>query len=347
MQARYQYGNLTLRKRAKGPDVWQFRWMENGKPKSVLIGTIERYPNQVDAERAVEHLRMRVNASNPQQQFHRVTVGALIDRFMEKYVPKHCRRLTQKTYHSRFENHIKPHWGTQFVENVKALAVEEWLDAYPHSRQVKSHIRNLMHTLYQAAIHWEIAERNPIATVHQSRQRLKKPRILTSDQFKAFVAELAEPYKTMVVTTACLGLRVCELLGLQWRDIDVENLTVNIQRSWSEGELNETKNEASEAVLPLVPELADLLLAHKARAVYTADSDFVFAGASGNLRGRIAYAPITSNQQRLSWASAVWAGTRSDTATALLWPVWKHRWQYRRTSCAMRIFGQQAATRIS
>ena len=29
MQARYQYGNLTLRKRKKGPNVWQFRWMEN------------------------------------------------------------------------------------------------------------------------------------------------------------------------------------------------------------------------------------------------------------------------------------------------------------------------------
>ena len=44
MQARYQYGNLTIRKRKKGPDVWQFRWTENGKPKSVLIGTLEKLP---------------------------------------------------------------------------------------------------------------------------------------------------------------------------------------------------------------------------------------------------------------------------------------------------------------
>ena len=46
MQARYQYGNLTVRKRKKGPDVWQFRWMENGRPKSVLIGTVEKLPTQ-------------------------------------------------------------------------------------------------------------------------------------------------------------------------------------------------------------------------------------------------------------------------------------------------------------
>jgi hypothetical protein len=32
MQARYQYGNLTLRKRKKGPDVWQFRWIKTESP---------------------------------------------------------------------------------------------------------------------------------------------------------------------------------------------------------------------------------------------------------------------------------------------------------------------------
>jgi hypothetical protein len=96
MQARYQYGNLTLRKRKKGPDVWQFRWMENGKPKSMLIGTIERYPNQADAERAVEHLRIKVNSETPQAQFHPVTVGTLIDRYRDasQCAEPHSRLLT-------------------------------------------------------------------------------------------------------------------------------------------------------------------------------------------------------------------------------------------------------------
>ena len=69
--------------------------------------------------------------------------------------------------------------------------------------------------MYQAAIRWEIMERNPIDLVHQSGKRLKTPRILTPAEFKALVGELFEPYKTMVITVACLGLRVCELLGLQ------------------------------------------------------------------------------------------------------------------------------------
>src|ERR1700682_2683815 len=119
MQARYQYGNLTVRERKKGPDAWQFRWLENGKQKSVLIGTVEKYPTQADAERAVEYLRMRINAQAPQQQFHSITVGALIDRFMNEYAAKRCRKLTQKVYQSLFKNHVRPKWGGEFVDDVK------------------------------------------------------------------------------------------------------------------------------------------------------------------------------------------------------------------------------------
>lgn len=284
MQARYQYGNLTIRQRKKGPNVWQFRWLENGRARSALIGTVERFATRADAERGVEYLRIKINAQNLQQQFHAVTVGALIDRFMAEYAPKRCRKLTQSVYRSLFERHIRPKWGSEFIQNVKTIAVEDWLESYAHSRQVKSHVRNLMHTLYQAAIRWEMTGRNPIDLVRQSRKRLKTPRVLTPAEFKALLAELAEPYKTMVITIACLGLRISELLGLQWRDLDFENLTVKIQRSVVEGEVNETKTEASESALPLDPDLAEVLLAHRAQSPHAADSDYVFAGATGKPR---------------------------------------------------------------
>jgi integrase len=284
MQARYQYGSLTTRQRKKGPDVWQFRWRENGRPKSVLIGTVEKLPTLADAERAVEYLRSKINAPNPQEQFRALTVGALIDRFMAEYVPKRCRPNTQRNYRSLFENHIRPRWGGEVAQTVKTMALEEWLESHPGSRQVKSHVRNLMHTLFQAALRWEIADRNPVDLVRQSRRRLKTPRVLTPAEFKVLLAQLSGPCKTMVLTAACLGLRVSELLGLQWGDIDFQNLTVKIQRSVVEGKVNLTKTEASEGVLPLDAGLAQSLLAHRAASDYVMDTDFVFAGETGKPR---------------------------------------------------------------
>jgi integrase len=77
------------------------------------------------------------------------------------------------------------------------------------------------------------------------------------------------------------SIRVCELLALQWDDIDFGNLTVKIQRSIVGGEINPTKTEASESSVPLDPDLAEALLQHRARVVYSAASDYVFAGATG------------------------------------------------------------------
>ena len=85
----------------------------------------------------------------------------------------------------------------------------------------------------------------------------------------------------MVLVIGCLGLRVSELLGLQWGDIDFLKLTVRIQRVLREGAVYPTKTEDSASILPLDRVLADLLLQHRARAVYRTDSDFVFAGANG------------------------------------------------------------------
>lgn len=280
MQARYQYGNLTIRKRKKGPDTWQFRWTEKGRLRSVLIGTVDQLPTRDDALRATEFLRLKINTRNPQQPFHSVTVGGLIDRFMEEYVPRHCRRLTQKTYRSFFENHIRPRWGEELLEDVRPAHVQQWLDDYPASRQIKSYVKNLMRTLFQRAIWWEMIDRNPLAQIREPRKRLKQPRVINAEQFRALLAELKEPFRTMAVAAGCLGLRVSELIGLKWSDFDFEQMTLTIHRSVVEGEINETKTDASESTLPLDFGLARVFLAEKARQNGSGSNGWVFGNAN-------------------------------------------------------------------
>jgi site-specific recombinase XerD len=188
--------------------------MENGKLKSVLIGTTERLPTTADAERAVEHLRMKINAQVPQAQFHFVTVEALLDRYMEDEMPVSVREDTASTYRGILGNWIKPKWGTQTLQSVKTMAIENWLKGIPRSPNTKAHIRNLMHLLFNCAIRWELIDRNPVQLVRQSTKRTHLPRVLTPEEFKKLLAELPEPYRTMVLVAGCLGLRISEIIGL-------------------------------------------------------------------------------------------------------------------------------------
>lgn len=282
--ARYQFGDLMIKKRKTGPRVWQFRWTENGRRVSRVIGTVERLPRRADAERAVEYLRMRINRELPREALPLWTVGGLFGRFMEEYAARRCRKQTRRCYQSFFDNHIAPRWGDVPVEKVKTMDVEAWLDELEASRQIVSHVRSLMHNLFNAAIRWEMIERNPVDLIRTSRKRLKEPRVLAPPELKALLAELGEPQKTMVLVAVCLGLGVSELLALQWRDIDFRLQTLTISRSTVEGTVNATKTVARQAALPLVDDLAEVLLQHRSCADFRADSDFVFANATGGVR---------------------------------------------------------------
>jgi len=90
----------------------------------------------------------------------------------------------------------------------------------------------------------------------------------------------------MVLVAGCLGLRASEIMGLQWGDLDWDNLTVFIRRSATGKHIYETKTEGSSKPVPLDPNLADVLLSHRERSPYKASTDFVFAGESGQPRWR-------------------------------------------------------------
>src|SRR5437667_2931643 len=198
MQTSYQYGTLTLRRRKMGPDVWQWRYVENGDRKAVLIGTIDRFPSKTAALRALESHRLRLNSDNPQTQFRPITLGALIDRYMSEELEQ-VRHDTQVSYRSFLHKWIRPRWGDAVLTEIKPMPVEASLKTIPLSAQSRGHVRNMFHVLFQCALRWELTDRNPITLVRQSTARRAVPRVLTPKEFRALLEELEEPYKTMVL----------------------------------------------------------------------------------------------------------------------------------------------------
>jgi integrase len=234
---------------------------------------------------------MQINAQNPQQQFHSVTVSGLIDRFVKEQLPNERRHQTQSGYRTYFECYIRPQWGDTFLERVDPMPVMDWLQSLrgkvtekPLAPKTKAHIRNAFFLLFQWARRWKLIDNNPIELVRQSSKRLRIPRVLTPGQFRALLDKLSDPYRTMVLLAGCTGIRACEVMGLKWGALDWENLAVKVRRSVVAGRENTTKTEASEKPVPLDPELATALLNWRRKTHYTGASDYVFAGDAGRAR---------------------------------------------------------------
>ncbi len=67
-----------------------------------------------------------------------------------------------------------------------------------------------------------------------------KPLVLTIKQYQAFVAQLSELHRTMVVTVMCTELRVSEVLALRWDQVDFVTSRISVQEDFANGDAAKT-----------------------------------------------------------------------------------------------------------
>ena len=284
VRTRYQYGSLRLRKRERGPDVWEFRYYETDsqgerKRQSVILGDRNLYVTETQARKATQALLLRLNEESPRAEVEAATFGALLDRYVEKELSE--RYSTRKSHLSNIRVHIRPRWGEYPVDKMKPMAMEQWLHDLPLAPKSKTHVRGIMHLVFKCAERWGIVElgKNSVSLVRvkNASKRLKRPRVLDVAEYFELLKHLDEPHRTMVLVAQCLGLRVSEILGLQWGDFSFENRSVLVQRSVVGGRVDDVKTEYSKDDVPLDARLAEALLSWRAASFFPRDTDWVFA----------------------------------------------------------------------
>jgi integrase len=140
-------------------------------------------------------------------------------------------------------------------------------------------------------IRHELATKNAItgpsrgAGVRQSAKRQRTPDVLTSDELRAILAQLAPLHRTMVLMLASTGLRFSELRGLQWRDLDYVTGTMKLTRGFVKNYITPLKSAASRKSVPLHPSLMEELATMRAESPYNQPEDWIFASAAA--KGRV------------------------------------------------------------
>ena len=81
----------------------------------------------------------------------------------------------------------------------------------------------------------------------------------------------------MAFLDAATGLRISELLALQWKDIDFEAMEVRVSRAIVYGVVGRCKSKVSKKAVPLDQTLAEILASWRRRTPYNQPDDWVFA----------------------------------------------------------------------
>lgn len=281
----YQSGSVVRKPRAKGPDVWALRYMEDGIQRSKILGTVQKFRTKAAAQKeAAKHLE-EIN-----ERLAGLTVSALCDRYKQEAMPR--RASTSNPYRSYLKR-VRAQWGdwqlSDLMKNV--MAVENWLNAYetlptpprtvkgvifpgraarPASKKTKLHMKAFVHRLVELAMKWGVVpmQRNPISLVQVKGKprRTRQVNLITTQQWSMMIAdpELCPHVRTMMYIAMLLGLRASEILGLRWEDVDFRRNILSVRRSCVGGTEDDTKTEGSEQDLPIHDDLAVVLLQWKA-----------------------------------------------------------------------------------
>jgi integrase len=143
----------------------------------------------------------------------------------------------------------------------------------------RAKIRNLMSVLFNHARRHDFIERNPITLVRQSAKRRTIPEVLLPSEINRLAYSLRNREKTLVLLAAGTGLRMSELFGLKWQDVDFAGKQVSVLRSIVKQSVGPCKTEASQKPVPLDPRLVRTLRAWRRTARFRQPTDWVFASS--------------------------------------------------------------------
>jgi len=198
-----------------------------------------------------------------------VLLGEVARMYKEGYLSREKQLATptreKQTYY--LDQLIVPKWGTFRLNQIRPQAVEDWLHGTFDAWWTMYSVRAIMSRLYYYAEGyglWEEGRRSPASRAKLGKKRYKyERRILSFEETARVLARLDELTCLVIETCIATGARISEVLGLQWRHVNLDAATVKIeQRVWHQ-EVGRPKTEESRRVLGI----GDLAQQLRARAL--------------------------------------------------------------------------------
>ncbi len=151
-----------------------------------------------------------------------------------------CSR-TMELYYTSERLHIVPVLGKEPLEKITPLRIQNFLYqlyAEKHlSNRTLSLIRSVLIQMYDYAMELQLVESNPARNTKLPRQPRKIAEddgkvISIAQREKLLQAAATDPIMCPIITMLMLtGMRIGELLALQWKHIDFQAKTISIQQS--------------------------------------------------------------------------------------------------------------------
>ncbi|MFA5890413.1 MAG: site-specific integrase [Actinomycetota bacterium] len=229
---------------------------------------------KADAERALTKLLREIDTGTDLDT-ERLTVAAYLDRWLP-HVQTRVRPRTFERYSGLVRGHIVPRIGGVKLSRLRAAHVQMIIDQMSAAGLAPRSVIHCHRVLGQAlrqAVRWQLIATNPAAAAQAPRPSRPDLAIPTPPELVALVkAAKGGPWEMPMLAAVSTGLRRGELLGLRWRDVDLDaariRVSSSLQRAPGKGATDlrflDPKTPRARREIAAPPILVDALRRHRA-----------------------------------------------------------------------------------
>lgn len=261
--ARRRYQKGTLRLRGKRNEVWELLWREDyiktdgtlgRRLISKVIGPVGDLTRRQARKIADELLRpLNQGLVTPHST---ITFREFIEQYFVPNAFPTLKTSTQDRYRRTLKTHLLPAFGNLGLRDIGTLEIQGFVLRKMEnglSWACADHFRNLLSKIYEMAKKWGyFTGVNPASGVDLPEKKTVRERnVLTPEQIPELLRILREPFRTMAHLGILTGLRVGEILGLRWMDVDLSAAQICVRQRCYRGDMDSPKTKSSKRTLPL------------------------------------------------------------------------------------------------
>lgn len=179
-----------------------------------------------------------------------------VEVWKRDYGSKELAPTTYKRYCRMLETRILPYFGHFYINKIRPTDIMKFYDLLEKDTQlvrkkgnngsktkkplsgktILEHHR-LLRAMLHRAVYWQLIVSNPAERVQPPRAKKTKRRSYDDEQTKILLENLEKltvedtKYKVAIILTIFTGVRLGELMGLEWQDVDFRNGIISINRS--------------------------------------------------------------------------------------------------------------------
>lgn len=274
--------NETITKRSDGRYMGRFiiDHKENGKPvyQYVYGKTYEEAERKLLIARHIESLYLSDKSHSIKSAYNEWMIAT----------QNRVKESTYANYRYKFEKHLLPVFGDMLCNEINSSIINSFIKKKIDEGLSASYVRDLI-TVFKCFLNYvqeEYSLQLSLKNISLPKSEKKKSHKMSDEQQKNLVSYVVSHMDMTglgVLISLFMGLRIGELCGLKWMDIDLENKTLRINRTVQriyKGNSSQTsvvitppKSSTSRRSIPIPDFLVPFLTALK-----SSKNDYVLSG---------------------------------------------------------------------